>query len=143
SRPPSRGRSPGGEALHGRANLVCRRGRETETRGEEPRPRPQSPKEPGCPSAAPFPPLVNLPHWAVFLGLPGLVDDAHPPRSHEEANDDEGDPDEDRPSYQSHDAGNHKHGSDDPQDGVSVAAALRREHPENFEHVASLHPWQL
>jgi hypothetical protein len=35
-----------------------------------------------------------------------------------------------------------KHGSDDPQDGVSVAAAPRREHPENSEHVASLHPWQ-
>lgn len=39
-------------------------------------------------------------------------------------------PTRDRPSDESHDAGNHKHGSDDPQGGVSVAAALRREHPE-------------
>ena len=89
----------------------------------------------------PLPPLrwLNLVE-AFFLSLPELVEDAHPTWSHEESNDDEGDPGEDPSPEESHDAGNHKHGSDDPQDGVSVAAALRREHPENSEHVASPHP---
>jgi hypothetical protein len=49
---------------------------------------------------------LNLPK-GVLLGLPGLIEDAHPTWSHQESNDDEGDPDEDRPSNQSHDAGNH------------------------------------
>lgn len=50
--------------------------------------------------------------------------------------DDEDDPEEDRSPDKRHDAGDHEHGSDDPQDGVSVTAALRREHPESSEQLA-------
>lgn len=89
----------------------------------------------------PPPPLRWLPLVkGVFLSLPRLVEDAHPTWSNEESKDDEGDPGEDRSPEESHDADNHEHGSDDPQDGVGVAAAPLREHPENSEHVASLPP---
>ena len=66
-----------------------------------------------------------------------LLEDAHTTWSHEEPNDDEDDPREARSPEDRQDACNHKHDSDDPQDGGQVAGP-RRERPEISEHVSSL-----
>jgi hypothetical protein len=84
-------------------------------------------------------PRLSAPTGSLDVREPGLFEDTYPARPYEEPSDDEDDAEEDRSPEDRHDAGDHEHHSDDPQDGVD-AAALRSEQPESLEHGSSLLP---